>query len=200
MIVFLLDPAHGKETPGKRSPNGWVKEYQYSRLFISELKEELQKQNLTAQIPITKQTEIGLLARAKLYNEIPSEEKKFVVSIHLNAAGDGTEWKNAQGFEIWTSRGHTKSDDFATEIFNQIQTDFPETKMRAGTWDPKEKQTDPDKESNFTILMGANYYAVLIELAFMDNEEDFKKIINPIWRAKMIQSITKACVKIAENN
>ena len=200
MIHFLLDPAHGQNTPGKRSPNGWIKEFNYSRLFIKELKAKMLENNLLVSIPITSKNEIGLSARAKLYNEFKSTQKKFVISIHLNAAGSGADWMSAQGFEIWTSRGHTKSDEFATLIFNQVKSYFPETKMRAGTWDPKEKKQDPDKEANFTILMGANYYAALLELAFMDNREDFKNIINPLWRQTMVNAITSACIEINKTN
>ena len=195
-IIFILDPAHGRNVSGKCSPNGWIKEWQYSRDFIKDLMKSMNEADLSVMQPIRQEDEPGLSFRKNLYNKIETESDKFVLSIHLNAAGDGSSWMNARGWEIFTSRGHTKSDEFATIIHDHVKAYFPEMKIRSEYWDPKEKKKDPDKEANFTVLMGNDYYANLLELGFMDNREDITMLINPAWKQLMIKSITAACVKI----
>lgn len=195
-ILFILDPAHGRDVAGKCSPNGWIKEWSYSRDFIKDLMKEMGLRDLSVMNPIRQEEEPGLSARRNLYNAIQTDGDKFVISIHLNAAGSGSGWMDARGWEIFTSRGHTRSDEMATVIFNQVKSDFPEMKMRPGYWDPAESKNDPDKEANFTVLTGSRYYACLIELGFMDNRDDLCMLINPAWRSEMIRSIATACQDI----
>ena len=40
-MKILLDPGHGIETPGKRSPDGLFLEHQYNRLIASRVTAEL---------------------------------------------------------------------------------------------------------------------------------------------------------------
>ena len=110
--------------------------------------------------------------------------------MHNNAAGDGTKWLNATGFEIYTSKGQTKSDEFATIIFNNLKNDFPNMNARMDYSDG-----DPDKESNFTVLMG-NYYAVLIEWLFQDNKEDVKLLNDSNINSRFVDSLLKSFIDI----
>ena len=65
----------------------------------------------------------------------------------------GNEWCTARGFEIYTTKGQTRSDLFATVIFEQASgrtsttTDGYKHRM-------DKSDGDPDKEANFTVLMG----------------------------------------------
>ena len=40
---------------------------------------------------------------------------------------------------------------------------------------------DSDKESNFTVLMGSSYFAVLAEILFQDSKEDVAKLTDDAW-------------------
>lgn len=40
--------------------------------------------------------------------------KRFLVSIHANAAGNGSKWMNALGWSCYTSKGDTAADVLAT--------------------------------------------------------------------------------------
>ena len=71
----------------------------------------------------------------------------------------GNEWCTARGFEIYTTKGQTRSDLFATVIFEQLQEDFPTADGYKHRTDSSDG--DPDKEANFTVLMGNNYWGVL---------------------------------------
>ena len=189
--IIILDPAHGFDVSGKRSPDGKIEEWQWSRNFISKLKERLIDEFFTIAIPVREEYEIGLSNRVKRYNKIPNA---VVISFHLNAAGNGSQWMSARGFEIWTSKGETKSDELATIVFNTVQEDFPEMKMRPNTWDPKEESMDPDWEANFRVLM-SKHPSMLIEFGFQDNKDDVDMLLDEEWQYRMVETMVKAIKK-----
>lgn len=190
-LIFILDPPHGNDVHGKRSPDGELEEWKYGREFIKDLKERMIDELFTIAIPVREEHEIGLQNRIDRYDKI---KKAVVISIHLNAAGSGSVWMNARGFEIWTSKGETKSDQLATIVFNQVKADFPKMKMRPNTWDPKEEVKDPDWEANLKVLM-SKHPSMLIELGFQDNKEDKEMLQDPEFRKRMIESLIKAFKK-----
>lgn len=87
------------------------------------------------------------------------------VSIHCNSATN----TSARGTEIFTTKGETEADPLATCIMNQISSAFPDLPVRADYDDG-----DVDKEENFYVLRYTDCPAVLIELAFINNEDDEK--------------------------
>ena len=109
----------------------------------------------------------------------------------------GSEWCTARGFEIYTTKGQTRSDLFATVIFEQLQEDFPITDGYKHRIDPSDG--DPDKEANFTVLMGNNYWGVLLEWLFQDNPDDVALLEDEIVNRKLVESLTKALIFIDEN-
>jgi N-acetylmuramoyl-L-alanine amidase len=186
-IFIILDPAHGVDTPGKRSPDGVHREYLWSRDICNKLAGRLKELSYSVELTNLMSTEIGLSYRVKAANHMDSKGRpKLLVSLHNNAMGDGSAWMNARGFEIYTSKGQTQSDVFATVLINQLSEDFPSFKRRVNMEDG-----DPDKEENFTVLMG-NYQAVLVEWLFQDNREDVKLLQDPETNNKFINSIIKA--------
>lgn len=191
-LVIILDPAHGEDVKGKCSPDGTHKEYLWSREICKKLKYRLILEDFRVKYTNTSQKEIGLSKRKEIANNIKSYpgEYKFLVSLHNNAAGDGTQWLNAKGFEIYTSKGQTLSDKFATVIFNNLKKDFPGISARADYVD-----NDPDKESNFTVLMG-NYYAVLIEWLFQDNKEEVLLLNNNTINSRLVDSLVNSLIEI----
>jgi len=108
--------------------------------------------------------DIPLSTRVNIINEYCNKygaSNCLLISLHGNA-GKGT------GFEIWTSPGQTKSDEYATQFFNKFKEHFPDVKLRKDISDG-----DPDKESAFYILKNTNCPAILPEFLFFDNWQDF---------------------------
>ena len=94
--------------------------------------------------------------------------KGFMISIHVNAAGNGP-WMNARGWSGWTSKGQTGGDKLADKLYeaaNEVLTPFNQ-RIRKDMSDG-----DPDWESNFYILKNTNCPACLTENMFQDNKED----------------------------
>lgn len=188
-LVIILDPAHGEEVPGKGSPDGTHKEYKWSREICEKLKTHLTCLGFRVEITNPTDKEIGLSRRKEFASKVNTNpgEFKFLVSLHNNAAGMGNDWANARGFEIYTSKGNTKSDEFAGVILNNLSKDFPDYKNRGL------------KESNFTVLMGSGYSAVLIEWLFQDNKEDVALLKDCDINHKFIDSLIKSFLYIDDN-
>lgn len=83
------------------------------------------------------------------------------VSVHCNSADNS----DANGTEIFTSRGQTNADLLATDIMNQVSNTFPDLYVRADYLDG-----DVDREAGFYVLKNTDMPAVLIELAFISNQ------------------------------
>lgn len=189
---IILDPAHGHNTPGKCSPDRTHYEWEWSRQILYKVKENLEKIGVTVYMSNNTPTEYGLLDRVNHMNAIAAPA--FVFSLHNNAAGMGTEWMSARGASIWTTRGVTKSDAYATQIFEKLQKDIPEAgKWRTDYWSDQ----DPDWESNFTVLM-SKHPSVLLEFLFQDNKEDLALIKDESIKSKLVQSLTEVLTEISQ--
>nr|DAJ30045.1 MAG TPA: Cell wall hydrolase autolysin [Caudoviricetes sp.] len=197
-LVIILDCAHGADVKGKCSPDGTHREYKWSRLICGKLRDKLESLGYRVEYTNKTENEIGLSQRKNIANniKIDSDQVKFLISLHNNAAGNGSNWTNATGFEIFTSKGQTLSDKFAQVIMSNLQKDFPESngfKHRVDLTDG-----DLDKEENFTVLMG-NYYGILLEWLFQDNKEDVKLLNDEIINNKLIDSLVKSINYINDN-
>ena len=124
--------------------------------------------------------DLDLDTRCNIINAICDEYGKnncLLISLHMNA-GKGT------GFEIWTSPGATKSDEFATLFMSQYGSFFPGHKLRKDMTDG-----DVDKESPFYILVNTKCPAILPEWLFFDNYNDWVIQRDPSQQQKYAEMI-----------
>lgn len=197
-LVVIIDVAHGQEVKGKSSPDGLHKEYKWSREVSAILAETLKKHNFRIEYTNTSDNEIGLSRRKEIANniKISSEEVKFLISLHNNAAGADGNWHTARGFEIFTSPGKTRSDLFAEVIMKNLRSDFPTSQGYKHRVDMSDG--DMDKEANFTVLLG-NYSAVLLEWLFQDNKEDIALLNSKDVNLALVNSLVRSLIYIDEN-
>lgn len=171
-MIIILDNGHGKDTPGKRSPiwpdGNQLFEFEFNRSIVSMLSIELLDLHIYNHILVPEIYDVDLKERCRRVNNITkfANKEALLISIHGNAGG-GTGW------ECFTTKGNTKSDDFATLLYQSAKVEFPEKKMR---FDYTDK--DPDKEADFYILKNTICPAVLTENFFMDNEADCKLMMS----------------------
>jgi N-acetylmuramoyl-L-alanine amidase len=193
--ALILDAAHGKDTPGKRSPDGSHREYMWSRRRIIGIINNLIKiKDLKFDLyypTVYEENEIGLTKRVLLYNEIAEKyDNTFVYSIHNNAQRrdqcNKEGWGTANGISVWTNKVQDKSDTYATDLFYFLKDRYPNSNFREVTWLTEgEKKIDPDWEANFTVLAGnkkkkifPNYHSVLLEWLFQTNLNDVQSLNN----------------------
>ena len=86
----------------------------------------------------------------------------LLLSIHCNSFDE-----SAHGIEVWTSRGWTRSDAFATLLMAQMSDTFPDLTVRADWSDG-----DVDKEAGLYVLRNSDCPAALFELPFISNLEE----------------------------
>lgn len=171
-MKVLIDNGHGSNTPGKCSPDGRLREYAYTREIAERLVMELRKNGIDAERIVKEEIDVPLAERCRRVNEYKASEA-ILVSIHCNAAGNGSDWMSARGWEAWTSVGKTKADKLATCLYEGAEHCLPGMNMRKDMADG-----DPDKESQFYILRHTNCPAVLTENLFQDNREDVEFLLS----------------------
>ena len=169
-MKILLDNGHGINTPGKRSPDGHFREYAYNRYLAFRIREQLLALGLDVQLLVPEREDISLQERCRRVNTICQQlgsDQVLLISLHVNAAGNGKEWLNARGWCCFTTVGKTMADALATCLYEAAHAQLPGQRIRKDTTDG-----DPDLEQDFYILRHTSCPAVLTENLFMDNRED----------------------------
>ena len=178
-MTILLDNGHGQDTPGKRSPDGFFREYAYTRFLAKQIQEHLIALGLDARLLVSELEDISLPERCSRVNTLCQElgkDQVLLISLHVNAAGNGREWMKARGWSCYTTPGQTLADRLATALYEAAEDWLPDHRLRKDNTDG-----DPDIESNFYILRHSSCPAVLTENLFQDNYHK-RKIIksNPL--------------------
>lgn len=171
-MTILLDPSHGSDTPGKRSPDGCFLEYSFNRDISARVASKLTSLGLNAEIIVPELTDVPLKERASRINArcaVLGKENVILVSIHANAAGNGSKWMNARGWSCYTSKGDTAADALATCLCKAAAKYFKDLRIRTDFSDG-----DPDFEESFYILRHSTCPAVLVENFFYDNQDDLR--------------------------
>lgn len=169
-MKILIDNGHGIETLGKRSPDGLFLEYHYNRLIASRVTAELQNRRFDAQLLVPEVEDIPLSERCRRANAICDEvgtDNVILVSVHVNAAGSDGKWHSASGWSAFTTRGITRADALAFDLYEAAKKYLVNQKVRLYNG-PKE----PDFEENFYILRRTKCAAVLTENMFQDCRKD----------------------------
>ena len=201
-MVIILGTAHLKSTPGKCSPDKKFFEYKYSREICKTVKSILESMGYTVFIDIenddmnlTQSKELQL--RCKIVNDLYKKYKDCIyVSIHVNAAGNGSKWMSATGWEIYTTKGITKADKLASCIYDYAKSNFKNVqKLRTDFSDG-----DPDKEAEFYVLKHTQCPAVLTENFFQDNKKDVEYLESDLGFHQIVRLHTEGILKYIKNN
>ena len=169
-MKILVDNGHGLMTAGKRSPDGLFREAFYNREIARKVLVDLLDRNLDAELLVQEDDDIPLAERVRRINAhclALGKKNVIVVSIHVNAAGNGSKWLNATGWSVFTCSGQTESDKLAECLCESAIKNFPGRRIRTDMSDG-----DMDWEEGFYILRKSWCPAVLTENFFMDCKTD----------------------------
>lgn len=191
-MKVLIDNGHGAETAGKRSPDGRLREFSYTRLIARKIEEALRNKGIECERIVPEEEDVSLPERCNRVNKYGSDGV-LLVSIHCNAAGNGDKWLNARGWEAWTSVGNTRADQLATCLYEAA--DKAGMKLRRDTSDG-----DPDKEGHLYILKHTACPAVLTENLFQDNREDVEYLLSDEGKEAIVSLHVNGIVEYIENN
>ena len=169
-FTVILGTAHGSNIPGKRSPDGRLREYLYSRERVADVERRLKADGYHVEVDLRSPVEPSLAYRVGVVNDLCKHrgaKRCCYVSIHVNAAGMGSKWMAAKYWTVWTSRGQTAGDKLATCLWQAAHDLMPDTMPVKADW----RDGDADYESNFYVLKNTLCAAALTENLFQDNRE-----------------------------
>ena len=195
--LVILDAGHGIDTPGKRSPiwsnNTQLFEWKFNRDVVDSIIGYLQVANISYVKLIEESQDIPLKERVDRINTIYKENKDkykvYLISVHGNAADNAP---TANGIEVFTSIGETKSDTIAEVFYSKLKN--LGWKMRPN------RSNKGGKEENFYILKNSHCPAVLTENGFYTNEEECKKMLDFYWQKEIALAHYKAIQDIEFKN
>lgn len=121
--------------------------------------------------------DISLSQRVRVANRYNPAETIYI-SIHSNAS----ESHQGRGFEIYTTKGTTRSDLLATRIGDQVKKLYDQVGLKLRF---DHSDGDLDKEVDFYVLRKTRCPAVLLECLFFDNESDYQYLSDPAFQKEL---------------
>ena len=171
-MKIFIDNGHGLMTAGKRSPDGQFREPFYNREIARRVVSDLRDRGLDAELLVPEDDDISLSERVRRVNAacfLLGKQNVILISIHVNAAGNGSKWLNATGWSAYTCKGQTASDKLAECLCQAAIKNFSGRRIRTDMSDG-----DMDWEEGFYILRKSLCVAVLTENFFMDSISDLE--------------------------
>ena len=200
---IILGTAHLASTPGKRSPDGRLREYEYSRRVCAEVERLLKADGYDVVTDWTdaymESGENELRKREGIVNGVcmrMGAENVCYVSIHVNAAGMGDKWMRASYWSVWTSKGQTRGDKLADCLYEAARQELtPRKKTVQGDW----SDGDGDYEANFYVLKNTKCAAALTENLFQDNKGDVDFLLSDDGFKAIVDLHVKGIKKYVDN-
>lgn len=199
--VVILDAGHGGinpvtkhyVTPGKRSPvwpDGSVYyEGDGNREIVKIAAKMLVEKGVRVLYTVDPNgyQDTSLKIRTRTANDHYRKHRNaFLISVHSNGVSN----PQAHGYEVFTSKGTTKSDAIATTWFKEHAKQFPNLRPR-----PDHSDGDPDKEASLAITRDTNCPAILIETMFHTNLDECKILMSYEGKVKIARAIVNTVLK-----
>jgi N-acetylmuramoyl-L-alanine amidase len=92
---------------------------------------------------------------------------------------------------VYTSKGQTKSDIFASIVIDSLQENFLSTIK----WRTDKTDGDEDKEENFYVLKNTDCTAILCELGFHTNEAETRRMMTLDYKNKIVDAMVASAIK-----
>lgn len=162
-MKILIDNGHGKETPGKRSPDERLKEFAYTREIAERVVDGLQNEGIDAVRIVTEENDVTLSERVRRVNAFGKDT--ILISIHCNAMGSGADWMPAQGWSVFVGGN-------ASMNSKRLARQLAQTAISKNVKVRRPSPQDLYWTANLYICQRTNCPAVLVENFFQDNRKD----------------------------
>lgn len=100
-MTVLIDNGHGADTPGKRSPDGALREYELARDLARRTAAKLTRLSIACRLLVPEDSDVPLRERVRRANACGRDA--VLISIHSNASGDGSAWQAASGWSDYVA-------------------------------------------------------------------------------------------------
>lgn len=187
-MIIVLGTAHRLREPGKRSPDGRLRECVYSREIVAGVEEKLKEFGYKVvvdyeplDLPVSMQRtncnverNLELSMRVNTVNDICRRfgaKNVLYVSIHNNAAGADGDWHSARGWSVMVSKNSSSNSKLLAEcLFDAASVRGVKTRCPL----PKQKYW----LQSIYVLNKTNCPAILTENLFQDNKEDVDYLLS----------------------
>ena len=154
---IAFNAGHGSGTPGKRSPDGTVREWTINDKVVDELIRLAKDYQGVEVLRIDDPTGARDVPLPERVSKAQSWKADLYVSIHQNAAGSG--WSTARGTEVYSYSASSKE---ATAVAKSVQSQIV-SQLRT-----KDRGV---KHAAFWELAKTPMPAILVECEFMTNKD-----------------------------
>lgn len=169
--LILLDNGHGSNTMGKCSPDKKLKEYSYTREIVQRIYEKLKELGYNPHILVPENNDIPLNTRVKRANQLSTNKKTILISIHCNAAGSDGKWHTAKGWSVYVSKNASSN---SKKLADCLKNSANEEGLKIRLQYPNKSYW----EQSLAICRDTNCPAVLTENLFQDNKDDVEFLLS----------------------
>ena len=210
---IIIDPGHGGKDSGANGSNGFTEKELVLDVSLK-IKKKLERQGITVLLTRDRDYFVSLSNRAKMANDSDAD---LFISIHANGHHD----KRANGFEIFYLSNNVDDNSRAIEMMENSVIrfedcdNFPEKMNGDPTlWDMVLTENRREscalaqcvndvvkgekllsnrgvKSARFYVLKWVNKPSVLVELGFITNYQEQRKLNRPFYKEKLVKAIVK---------
>lgn len=184
--IIWIDNGHGSDTAGKRSPDGCLREGVWAREVARMVVNGLRREGVDARLLTPERGDVPLRERVRRVNARAGSA--LVVSVHVNAAGDGSSWHGARGFGAYVDpAAGRQARAFAALIGKEAAATLPS----GNRYTPECGY----HEQGLYLCRYTRCAAVLTENLFMDNREDCAYLLSAAGKGAVAQVHVRAILK-----
>jgi N-acetylmuramoyl-L-alanine amidase len=170
-LTIAVDAGHGGENTGATGVTSKIKEKDYTLLIAKELQKQLTKKKAKVVMTRTKDTTLSMFERIQFLQQ---QNPDLLISIHLNSSSQDT------------TRG--VSTYYRYIGFRPLSEAILKSMLQLGL-----HEFGNVGSFNFSLSGPTDYPNCLVEVAFLSNKKDEKKILDPRFRveaaAKIVEGI-----------
>ena len=156
-MKVAVDAGHGGNNSGATGATSKIEEKKYTLMIAKELQKVLKKEKATVFITREKDTSLSMIERTQMLRDF---DPSFLISIHLNSSGYDT----IRG--VSTYYRYIGFRPLSQFILNRM------TELKL-------KEFGNVGSFNFSLSGPTEYPNCLVEVAFLSNKEDEKRILDP---------------------
>lgn len=181
--VIVLDAGHGGDDEGAVSFDGKVNEKDYTLLIVKELKDMLDKSDITAYYTRLSDKYVSKKERVKLVNEVDAD---MMISIHCNASDEWT--STANGAEALFSKRKTGSKKLTNKKLAKLLSDNVSDNVGI-------RNRGIIQREELYLMHHSKVPTSIIEIGYITDKSDLRYIVSKSGRRKIVQGIYNAIVE-----
>jgi N-acetylmuramoyl-L-alanine amidase len=168
-LTIAVDAGHGGENTGATGVTSQIKEKDYTLLIAKELQKQLIKKKTKVVMTRTKDTTLSMFERIQFLEQ---KNPDLLISIHLNSSSQDT----TSGVSTY----------YRYIGFRPLSEAILKSMLQLGL-----HEFGNVGSFNFSLNGPTDYPNCLVEVAFLSNKKDEKKILNPRFRQEVATKIVE---------